>query len=129
MDCREYLNQFEKEVIVRGFHQKTFGLVKETTVPLRRGKLANTDLGWFIGDEFYFDKFLAINYYGYFKLSSGIYRVVEESEKIFPGIRSVRAPVVHFNSIKIEHVKQLAAAMMQNFPDFKKLIVDLRWHG
>jgi len=95
-------------------------------VPLRKRKLHDTDFAEFIGPEFKYDMVLVFNFYGLFKLSNGAKAVVENSKGAFPNIRTMKARVIHFNSIKIEHIKELAPELLSDFPDFKKFLVDLR---
>lgn len=123
-----YLGRLEKEVILKGYRQGLFVKEASKVVPLRPGKLAETPFGQFVGKVFDFDDLLAINYYGLYKLSSGIIAKVESVSQLFNDIRSIMAPVVYFNSIKIEHVQQLTDKGMQlDFPIFKKDLVKLRW--
>lgn len=127
MDYKKYMTDFEKEVICRGFMDNVFGKRCEEIVPLRFGKMSETQFGSFMGKTFVFNKVLAINYYGYFKLSSQIIVIKNQASKIFGELRSIKSPVVHFNSIRIEDVKSFAPQLFDDFLEFKKYIVGLRW--
>ena len=127
MDFQKYIEVFEKEVIIKGFEQGVLGSKKEEVVPIRNGKLSNTDFGEFIGKTFDYDKMLSINYYGLFKLSNGIMFATEKARRMFPDVRSIKAPVVYFNSIKIEQIKLLSPETFFNFPEFREEIIRVRW--
>lgn len=128
MNKTEYLNQFESKIIVEGFKKEVFGKRIEEIVPIRSGKLTNTGFGSFIGRSFKCGILLSINYYGLFKLSDEIVNISENAKIIFSEIRSVKSPVIHFNSIKPEQVKLLAPELLKNYDEFKKYVVNLRWH-
>ena len=128
MDKVKYLNQFENKVIIEGFKKGIFGKRIEEIVPLRNGKLTSTTFGNYIGRSFVYKALLSINYYGLFKLSTEIINAAKNAETIFSEIRSIKSPVIHFNSVKIEQVKELAPELVQEYSDFKKYIVDLRWN-
>lgn len=128
MDKIEYLNEFENKVIIEGFKKGVFGKRIEEIVPLRNGKLTNTGFGSFIGRSFKCGVLLSINYYGLFKLSEEIINLSEKAGIIFSEIRSVKSPVIHFNSIKLEQIKLLAPELLQDYDEFKKYVVNLRWH-
>jgi hypothetical protein len=127
MNFKEYMERFEQEVIVPGFEAKILGNRKEEVVPIRNGKLVNTDFGAFIDRTFFYNGMLSINYYGLFKLSSGIITATANIKKIFPDIRSIKAPVVHFNSIKIEQIKEISPEVFNLFPEFRTEVIRLRW--
>lgn len=122
----DYLIQLESLVMVKGFEKGIFKKKAEEIVPLRKTKLHFTKFATFTGSEFEYDKVLAFNYYGLFKISTGISKVVEEGRAAFPNVRTIKAKVIHFNSIKIEHIKELAPELLNDFPDFKRFLVDLR---
>jgi hypothetical protein len=124
---QQYMQLFEEKVITEGFKQGIFGDRKEETVPLRSGRFSGSPIERFMGKEFEYGKLLAINYYGYFKLSSEVFRAVDSVKHIFSGIRSAKCPVVHFNSIKIDHIAKIDPDMLQQYDEFKKKIVSLRW--
>ncbi|MGD9156824.1 MAG: hypothetical protein PVG39_00320 [Desulfobacteraceae bacterium] len=127
MNFKDYLCKFERQVIYTGFMMGRFGERKEEIVPLRYGKLSKSEFGEFIEKTFDAGVLLAINYYGLFKLSTEIIKAAESVRHIFGEIRSIKSPVVHFNSIKIEDVKELAPELFPDYLEFKKYIVELRW--
>jgi len=126
MDFNEYLKDFESKIVVGGFTSGIFS-AKEHVVPLRPGKLSNSEFGQFVGEVFEADDIFAINYYGLYKLSEKIITVSNDAMNIFGTIRSIKCPVVYFNSIKFETVKKLSPELYENFAEFKKYVVDLRW--
>lgn len=125
----DYLQEFERRVVIDGFRRELIGKTGEEVVPLRAGRLAKEALGQFVGKSFHCDSVLAINYYGLYKLSSGIYAAVESVRMLFPDLRSIKSPVVHFNSLKAENVIALAPDLAPDYERFKKYIVQLRWHS
>ena len=127
MELKEYINKLEEKVIVAGFNNNVFGKRKKEIVPLRSGKLASTTFADFVGGSFNHNSLLAINYYGLYKLSNNIIDTVNKAENIFSEIRSIKSPVIHFNSIKMEQVFLLAPELGEEFLDFKKHLVRLRW--
>lgn len=124
----KYMIKFETDFIARGFEGGLVGSPKPMIISLRPGKFAGSDLEKFIGRKFICDKLLAINYYGFFKLSSEAYRAIESIKNVFPGIRSIKSPAIHFNSIKIEKISEIAPHLVGDFVEFKNHIVSLRWH-
>ena len=66
----------------------------------------------------------AIDYYGFIKKSSGLMAQFANSSDL--QVRAVRAPIVHFASIKVEDVSDLSPELVRDFPGFKKLLVTLR---
>ena len=127
MDHSEYFKQFEQEIIWKGFLKNNFGKRKPEIVPLRAGKLHKTEFGEFIGSTFTCPTLLAVNYYGLFKISTGIIGAMEKVSKVFPDIRSIMAPGVYFNSIRFEHVQDPYTPLADDFMEFKRYIVELRW--
>jgi hypothetical protein len=111
---------------VEGYEKGVFKEKPPEIIPLRKKKLHDTELAAFVGPEFNYKSVLAFNYYGLFKLSSGGTEVVENCKLAFPNIRTMKARVIHFNSVKMEHIKELAPELLNDFPDFKRLLVDLR---
>lgn len=130
----DYLKKFEAEVVLKGYREKIFGSLCEFAIPLREGKLSKTAFGKFIGNEFEFDGILSINYYGHFKLSTGILEELEKVQKLFVDVRSIKSKVIYFNSIKFESIKSLKSVssdlkseLIKGFESFKNELIYLRW--
>jgi len=129
MDLQKYLKCFEDKIILSSFGRGQGDIkVVQTIVPLSGGKWMQSELGEFIEKTFDSDFQLSINYYGAFKLSTGLISKVEKARQIFPNsVRAVKTNVMHFNSIKMEHIKKYAPELYDDYPEFKKHLVSLRW--
>lgn len=121
-DFRKYLEKFESKVVVGGIEGGMFD--KISMVPVRKGKLDKTTFGDTLGTQFEYDKPAAIDYYGLIKKSTGLVDQVSSNHEL--QVRAVKAPIVHFASIKIEWISDLAPDLVRDFPKFKKKIVSLR---
>lgn len=121
-DFRNYLNKFERDIIVKGIESGLLG--KDMMIPVRKGKLDNTEFGQMLGITFDHSDPAAIDYYGFIKKSSGLITKFADSSDV--QIRAVRAPIVHFASIKVEDVSDLSSELVKDFPEFKKRLVSLR---
>lgn len=117
---KDYLLEFENKVLLK-IYQSSANSMKVEPVPIRPGKLLKTDFGGFIGQSFQHKDLIAFNYYGLFKISSGIINVDRD------GSNTVMAPVIHFSSVKIEDVEQHCKELIVDFVSFKKSLVVLRW--
>lgn len=126
MGITNYLKQFEKEVIITGFESGRI-IANKKIVSLRPGKFLVSEIEYFLGKKFQYKEILAIDYYGFFKLSNGIYEAVASVQGIFPGIRTMVSPVVHFCSIKKDKIAQIAPHLVDGYAELKKHIVSLRW--
>ena len=122
----DYLLRFEKEIMLEGYLSGLFKGSQEKVISLRPGKLDETKLALFLGKEFQSSNVVAFNFYGFHKFSSGLIKVVNENKNIFPNIKAIKSGIVHFQSVKIEHIQQLQKDLLPGFPDFKKFIVNLR---
>ena len=121
-DFKNYLEMFEKQVVVKGIECGLLG--KNMMVPIRNGRLATTEFGKMLGSTFLYDDPAAIDYYGFIKKSSGM--VSKYAESSIMQVSAVRAPIVHFASIKVENVSDLSSELVKDFPEFKKVLVALR---
>jgi hypothetical protein len=121
-EFKTYLAKFEKEIIVQGIQSGKLG--KTMMVPIRRGKLDSTDFGKKLGTVFAYAEPAAIDYYGFIKKSSGLIDNFASNTEM--QIRAIKAPMVHFASIKIEYVSDLSSELVEGFPEFKKELVLLR---
>lgn len=126
MKNEEYILQLERRVIIPIFIDGVLP-AKYHVVPLSGGKLRSTDFASFVGRSFEYSQLLAINYYGYFKLSTGIIEASSVAAKTFKEIKAVRTPVVFFNTLKKCHVKKYDEGLKDDYRRFKDFIVDLRW--
>lgn len=127
---KEMLIRIENKIILAGFERSLIPCQEDKVIPLRAGRLSSTPFGLFLGKEFEYDSLLAINFYGHFKLSSKIIKAVESVKHIFHGIRSIKAQIIHFNSIRTEAAKEIAGNDKQLFIDyveFKRGLLDLRF--
>lgn len=114
---KEYLEEFEKKVLIGIFESVH---LKREPVPVRPGKLINSPFGEFIGTSFIYNRAVAFNYYGLFKLSTGLKNIEFISS-------TIKAPVVHFSAVKIEQVEEYCKPLIVDFVSFKKSLVALRW--
>ena len=87
----------------------------------------DSEFGHFIGHTFDNDSILAFNYYGLFKVSTGIISSHEKNSRRFPGIKCIRSPVINFASIIPSDMAKIDRNLFEGFTDFKKYIVQLRW--
>jgi len=126
IEAKEYLHQLEQRIMIKGFEEGVFKEKSPEIIPLRKKKLHDTKFAEFVGPEFKYESVLTFNFYGLFKISSGGSEVVNNCRKAFPNIRTMKARVIHFNSVKMEHLKELAPDLLNDFPDFKRFLVDLR---
>lgn len=118
---KKYLIEFETKVLLPMFESGEYE-IKTEPVPLRPGKLQDTPFGDFVGKEFNYNSFLSFNYYGLFKPSKEILNT-----KIGVSKTTVKAPVIHFSSVKIEHIEKYCKNLIIDFVLFKKFLVSLRW--
>lgn len=126
MNLREYITQFEREV-ARGIILNNTD-PKMELIPIRPGKLARTKFALFIGNIFPDELIFAIDYYGFFKKSTGFEDYVLELRGKYPGeqIKAISASVVHFAAIKIETVAECAPTLLADFIEFKQVLLKLR---
>jgi hypothetical protein len=121
-----YLAAFEERVMIAGVKANAFKFKGDTIIPLRRKKLNGTPFADFVGDSFEHNDVLAFNYYGLVKLSSGAVKIVKENIAVFPNLRTIKSKVLHFNSVKTEHIRKLAPDLLPEFSEFKMFLVGLR---
>lgn len=124
-DYAEYRDSFEDKVIKASLNHNDHGSVfKKRKVPAKKGKLYNTEFVGFVGDMFNCEDPIAIDYYGFFKKSSGFIEKMDSFEDI--EVKSMLVPVAHFASIRIEIISDLAPELIINFSDYKKYLLSLR---
>lgn len=121
----QYKLEFETAVAL-GVKLQLLGSVKPVPVPA--GKLQKRTIGQVLGVEIATQEVLAIDYYGYTKKSSGFWGLVRDVMEDQKGkqIKMVEAPLVHFNSIKLEVLAKIAPEVVPRFGDFKKAVLDAR---
>ncbi len=119
---KQYLIDFEEQVIIQGLQAGIFG--RKIMIPVKRGRLYKSEFGDFVGATFTCENAFVIDYYGLLKKSTGFAQLLKSYEDI--EVKRVRVPVAHFASIKIEHIADLAPDMVVEFPTFKKHLVKLR---
>lgn len=119
---KDYLEQFEKEVIIPLFDKDNFSRLH--TCSLRSGKLSKTKFGIFVGNSFECDKLCAIDYYGHIKKSSAML----ETKGAYPGrqVYSLKTYVIYFASIKMEYIAECSPDLLKDFPTFKNFLLKLR---
>lgn len=122
----EYLNKFEMNVMVPLFEAEC-AIIKPEPVPLFPGKLKGGLFGQTVGLNFEYAGILSFDYYGLFKLSTGI-NDVKKRYLISQKKTTIPAPVIHFSSVKIEHIEEYSKELLLDFVAFKRYIVYLRWN-
>ncbi len=118
---QSYLNSFEKTVMIPMYQAGIYNQRMEL-ISSRSGKLQNTNFGLFIKRYFEYEDILALNYYGLVKLSTGL-----SHRNAFDSKRLIRSPVIHFNSVKIEHIEKFNSDLLPDFVKFKQRLVKLCW--
>lgn len=121
-DYSKYRDDFEKKIIMASINENK--IFKKRKVPAKKGRLYNTDFANFLGEMFEHEEILAIDYYGFFKKSSGFLEKMISYEDV--EIKSMRVPVAHFASIKVELVSDLAPELVVNFSTYKRHLLKIR---
>jgi len=123
----QYLVEFEQKVMIP-LYEAGCESMKNEPVPLSPGKLQGGLFGKAVGVRFDYDGVLSFDYYGLFKLSSTI---VECKKDILLAQKKsiIYSPVIHFSSVKIEHIEKYSRNLLLDFVAFKRYIVHLRWHN
>jgi len=123
----EYMKEFEEKVVLRGIRKGYF--TKEEVVYARECRLSFTEFGDLVGLCIELDDLCAIDYYGHIKKSEGVRKLFDEIIALEKGgqLKGVsNIPFVHFASIKIEEVAELAPELVADFPEFKKILLSMR---
>lgn len=120
-----YRDEFEK-ALVRGVITEVLGSLKP--VPILPGKLSRKRIGKTMGSRIETDEVVVIDYYGYMKKSRGFGTFVKEVQLDQKGkqVKMINAPIVHFNSIRLEVIAKISPELVQKFGDFKKAVLDAR---
>jgi len=122
----EYMQEFEATVLASAIVIGTAG--RRETLPVRPGKLSRTQFGNVVGDRFYSDVSFAVDYYGLLKRSTALLREIDWLREQLSGkqIKTVECMVVHFASVRIEHVARYNLKLTAEFPLFKSALLLLR---
>ena len=122
----EYMEALEK-AIVDEMGRGMLGRTKKM-VPARPGRLSLHPIATVLGDKIRTDKVLIIDYYEYMKKSIGFREEFKRTSRKLKGcqIKMIPAPVVHFNSVKLETIAKLAPYLVSDFSEFKKAVLDAR---
>lgn len=121
-DFRNYLHDFEEQVIIKGIEDGVFG--KQMMISARRGKLESTKFGQLMGSHFEYTESMVIDYYGLIKKSTGFVVKINSVEEI--EAKAAKAMIVHFASIKDAHIVKLAPDLILGFPPFKEYLIKVR---
>lgn len=121
----DYRIQLEQKVMIP-LYENECEIMKNEPVPLSPGKLQGGLFGKAVGISFDYNRVLSFDYYGLFKLSSTI---IECKKDILLAQKKtvILSPVIHFSSIKIEHIERFSKDLLLDFVAFKRYIVYLRW--
>lgn len=129
MDFKDYLKRFETEAILKGVTSQLFA--KEELVSVRPGKLSAKAFGRSMGAVIDTDEILVVDYYGFQRKSQGFFNRVNALQRHLKDkqVKTIKAPVVHFGSIKIEVLAKLTddLELLGGFPKFKDQIIKMRW--
>lgn len=121
----EYLEKFERDVVIRGVSNELIGKVE--LVPVRMGKLSKTRFGQLIGPVCDSYQRFAIDYYGFLKQSVGFQEeVASKTDKLGSRqLKKMEAVVVHFAAIRIEDVAKIGEneSITAGFPRFKETVL------
>jgi hypothetical protein len=121
---KPYLREFEKAV-VQGILDGLLGAVRH--IPVSPGRLSRKRIGKTLGKEVDSDVSLVIDYYGFMKKSRGFNLEAKEVVKSTgKQVKNIEAPIVHFNSLRLEVLGKINPELIQHFGDFKKAILDAR---
>ena len=126
MDYKKYLEEIENKVLIPYSGMITND--KPQIVPLKPGKLDSKPIADFVGSYFEYNGVLAINYYGFYKVSSGILDRIKKINRIFR-VESVMSPIVHFNSVHANHIQLADKSLLGEWSEFKKYIAEIRWNN
>ena len=97
----KYLGLFEKNIIIAGIENKMLKINK-VMVPVKDGRLDNTNFGKFLGNRLDYDCVLVIDYYGFLKKSTGFINEYNKYTEV--EISRLKSNIIHFASIKIENI-------------------------
>jgi len=115
----KYKERFERNVLLKGLKKGILG--RKALVSRKKGRLAQSNFGKIMGTLFYSDVPCAFDYYGLVKKSTELLKKFVENPSSV-----IETQVVHFASVKIEHIIELDKSLVEGFPEFKKIVIQLR---
>lgn len=121
----DYIKKFE-QMIAKGVKENIF--TKAELVSIRGSRLGKTKFGVFIGFLIDSDIDFVIDYYGFFKRSKGFADKIKEYHENIrtKQIKAIETIVVHFPSLRIEHIAELDSSLVEEFPKFKAILIQKR---
>jgi hypothetical protein len=120
----KYMKTFERAV-VQGVRDGLLGTLRP--VPVTPGRLSRKRIGKALGRDIDSELPVVIDYYGFMKKSKGFHLSAKEvTEETGKQVKTIEAPVVHFNSLRLEVLGKINPDLIQQFGDFKKAILDAR---
>jgi len=122
LDLIQYREDFENKVIVASIGNNE--IFKKRQVPAKKGRLFKSEFADFVGYTLEHKDIFAIDYYGFFKKSSGFIDKMTSFKDV--EIKSMNVPVAHFASIKVELLSDIAPELVVNFSAFKRHLLDIR---
>lgn len=121
----DYLKKFE-QMLAQGVKDNIF--TKSELVSVRGSRLGKTRFGILMGFIIDSDIDFVIDYYGFFKRSKGFARRIKEYQQSNKKrqIKAIETIVVHFPSLRIEHIAKLDPSLVEDFPKFKAFLLTKR---
>ena len=125
-DFKKYMEELETFVLAAIVSNGTIG--KRDTIPVRVGRLSRTVFGQKIGLTFESDVSFAVDYYGMLKKSTSLCKEIEWVQEQFTGtqVKTVESLIIHFASVRIEHVARFCPNLIAGFPNFKRTVLEAR---
>ena len=125
-EFNEYMDRLETLVLSTIVASGLVG--KRDTIPVRLGRLSKTAFGRKICLTLQSDVSFAVDYYGMLKKSSSLLQEIDWVREQLPGsqIKTIESLVIHFASVRIEHVARYCPDLIAGFPKFKKTVLVAR---
>jgi hypothetical protein len=122
----QYMAEFEATVLATAVARGQLG--KRENLPVRPGKLAKTGFGALMGQSFGSPVPFAVDYYGHLKRSHALLQEIDCVREQLCGkqVKTITCLVVHFASIRIEHIARLNPKLVGEFPQFKHEVLKSR---
>ncbi len=128
INFKKYIIKFEKLVVIAGVQKDLLGSIQFVSV--KNTAINSSNFAKQMGRIIPTDLVLALDYYGYYKKSSGFYvkQGTEKSSLNGRQLKMMSSIVVHFNSIKMEDIVLLTGDtyIISNFPEFKQMVLSRR---